>query len=291
MPGLGLYFETYSNPDNVIRERIINTPSDFAKQNLFYIQETGYLKSMNSHSHIRKNLDSYLFFIVLSGEGILTYQSNTYTLHQHDCVFIDCVEEYSHGNTLNNPWELLWIHFNGHLAKQYYNYFKQISSNIFQLESYEDIIKILYEIMNLHKVKDSMTELFTSKYITDILTISITQRLTLSQVTYQTINEKLKEVRNYLDNHYTDKITLESLEKHFYISRFHLSREFKKLYGITIINYLQDKRITKAKELLRFTKLSIEDIARQCGISDSNYFNKIFKKSEAMTASDYRKKW
>ncbi len=286
------YFETYSNPDTVIRNRIINTPSEFAKKNLFYIQETGYLKSFNSHSHIRQNLGSFLFFIVLSGEGTLTYQSNIYSLHKYDFVFIDCMEEYSHKNNSDNPWELLWIHFNGHNAVQYYNYFKQTSSNIFNLACYEDIIKILFEIINLHKEKISTTELITSKLITDILTMSITQQIALNQVlSYQSIGEKIQEIRNYLDNNYMYKITLEDLEKKFYISKFYLSREFKKIYGTTIINYLQDKRITKAKELLRFTTQSIEDIANQCGIPDSNYFNKVFKKSEAMTASNYRKMW
>jgi YesN/AraC family two-component response regulator len=103
--------------------------------------------------------------------------------------------------------------------------------------------------------------------------------------------EKLHDIKYYLDNNYTSKIALEDLEKMFFISRFYLTREFKKVYGVTIINYLQDKQLTKAKELLRFTNQSIELIAEQCGISDPNYFNKVFKKSEAMTASDYRKKW
>jgi len=285
------YFETYSNPDTVIRNRIINTPSEFAKKSLFYIQETGYLKSSNNHSHTRKDLDSYLFFIVLSGEGSLNYQSTYYPLHQYNCVFIDCMEEYSHGNSSSNPWELLWIHFNGHLAPQFYNYFKQTSSNIFNLDCFDEIIDSLNKIINIHKEKTSTTDLLTSKFITDILTLSITEQMTSNQVSHLSITEKMREVRQYLDNHFTLKITLEDLEKKFFISRFHLVREYKKMYGITIINYLQDKRITKAKELLRFTRLSIETIADQCGIPDPNYFNKVFKKSEAMTASDYRKKW
>ena len=51
------------------------------------------------------------------------------------------------------------------------------------------------------------------------------------------------------------------------------------------------KRITYAKELLRFTNMRIEEIGNLCGIEDSSYFNKVFRKFEGMTASDYRKKW
>jgi YesN/AraC family two-component response regulator len=119
----------------------------------------------------------------------------------------------------------------------------------------------------------------------------ITQQMTLNQVSHLSITEKMKEIHQYLDNNYTKKITLNELEKKFYISKFYLTREYKKMYNTTIVNSIQDNRITKAKELLSFTNLSIETIAEQCGIPDPNYFNKLFKKSEAMTASDYRKKW
>ena len=77
----------------------------------------------------------------------------------------------------------------------------------------------------------------------------------------------------------------------FFISKYHMSREFKKAYGITIANYIIAKRITYAKELLRFTDMQIEEIGRICGIEDNSYFNKVFRKFEGMTASDYKKKW
>ena len=70
-----------------------------------------------------------------------------------------------------------------------------------------------------------------------------------------------------------------------------MSREFKKAYGITIANYIIAKRITYAKELLRFTSMQIEEIGQTCGIEDNSYFNKVFRKLEGMTASDYKKKW
>ena len=77
----------------------------------------------------------------------------------------------------------------------------------------------------------------------------------------------------------------------FFISKYHMSREFKKAYGITIANYIIAKRITHAKELLRFTDMNIEEIGGLCGIEDNSYFNKIFRRFEGMPASEYRKKW
>ena len=102
---------------------------------------------------------------------------------------------------------------------------------------------------------------------------------------------KLKNVTRYLDEHYTESISLDFLAEQFYISKYYLSREFKQEHGTTIIQYLLTKKITHAKELLRYSNSSIEDIAALCGIDDASYFNKVFKKLEGCTASEYRKRW
>ena len=84
---------------------------------------------------------------------------------------------------------------------------------------------------------------------------------------------------------------MDFLSSHFFVSKFHLSREFKKATGLTVGNYLNSRRINKAKELLRFTKEPIGTIAVSCGIPDVNYFTKVFVKYESMTPSAYRKRW
>ena len=101
----------------------------------------------------------------------------------------------------------------------------------------------------------------------------------------------LEGIKRYLDEHYTEKLSLDELANRFYISKYHMSREFKKSFGITMGNYLTSLRITKAKEMLRFSDLQIETIARNCGIEDNSYFNKVFQKAEGITAREYRRKW
>ena len=63
------------------------------------------------------------------------------------------------------------------------------------------------------------------------------------------------------------------------------------MYGITLNHYVIAKRITLAKKLLRFSPYTLEEIAQECGFYDASYFNKQFKKSEGISASDFRKKW
>lgn len=82
--------------ESVHSDRILYTPSSFAKNNLFYLQETGTLAAQKTYVNHRKDLSSYLFFIVLKGSGTLRYQNVEYTLHTGDCVFLDCRQDHFH---------------------------------------------------------------------------------------------------------------------------------------------------------------------------------------------------
>ena len=92
--------------------RIIYTPSAFARTNLIHLQEVGELKAQKPHTSNRKNLVSYLFFIIIEGSGTLAYDNVEYHLTPGDCVFIDCGKEYSHCSS-KNLWTLKWAHFYG----------------------------------------------------------------------------------------------------------------------------------------------------------------------------------
>ena len=93
--------------------RYIHTPSSFARQSLLYVQEAGHLKSRDRHISRRSHLESYLFFIVLSGSGTVSIQDTHFALRSGDHVFLDCRQPYFHESSQDDPWELLWVHFNG----------------------------------------------------------------------------------------------------------------------------------------------------------------------------------
>ena len=92
------------NPQSssVSSSRIIYTPSTFARTSLLHLQEVGSLQAVHPHISQREDLVSFLCFIVLSGEGTLSYEEQTYQLDQGDCVFIDCRKAYSHSTSDNS---------------------------------------------------------------------------------------------------------------------------------------------------------------------------------------------
>ena len=103
--------------------------------------------------------------------------------------------------------------------------------------------------------------------------------------------QNLLPVRNYLEVHYTEKIVLDELADRFFISKFHLSRVFKEQFGVSIHAYVRNLRITKAKQMLRFTDKKLEDIGYRCGLGAPHYFSRIFRQVEGITPSEFREKW
>ncbi|MEY8330545.1 AraC family transcriptional regulator [Lachnospiraceae bacterium 48-33] len=77
----------------------------------------------------------------------------------------------------------------------------------------------------------------------------------------------------------------------FFINKYYLLRLFKEQYGFTINDYIIWLRITKSKQLLRFSDMTVEQIAYECGINSPNYFARMFKKIEEISPAEYRKLW
>lgn len=95
---------------------------------------------------------------------------------------------------------------------------------------------------------------------------------------------------DYIDMHYTDDISLDSLAKRCSVTNSYLSALFKKETGTTVTDYINQIRIRRAITLLNTTNISIQDIAQQCGYQDAGYFTKTFKRYQGLNPKDYRKK-
>lgn len=270
--------------------RIIQTPSDFARKTFYYVQETGYLKLKKTHRAGRRHLPSYLLVLVLSGSGTLMYDDQEYPLEAGSCFFIDCLHSYYHQTSASDPWELIWIHFYGSSSRDYYEYFSLHSLPAFFPDCFMELKYKLEELYLVNESSELTSEIQSSRLIVDILSLlllEVTEKKTISDSGQQ----KLMEIKHYLDEHYLERFSLDELSSLFFISKYHLSRRFKHFYGSSPSRYVIGKRVTHAKRLLRFSDYSLDEIARESGFYDASYFNKQFLKAEGIPASEYRKKW
>lgn len=100
-------------------------------------------------------------------------------------------------------------------------------------------------------------------------------------------DKKTEEIYNYINNNYSEKITLDNLCFIFGINKTTLCRSFKEAYNETIISYINRVRIKKAKKLMREGELNLTQLSSKVGFSSIHYFSKIFKIYEQKSPTAY----
>ena len=124
------------------------------------------------------------------------------------------------------------------------------------------------------------------RYIVELLQRTITLREKVSGNQYRTI---LNRAIRFIDQHFTEEtISLNVVAKAINISANYFSGIFSQEMGLTFVEYVTQKRMELAKQLLRQTTLRSGEIAFEVGYRDPRYFSFIFKKTQGCTPSNYR---
>lgn len=208
--------------------RMIYTPSAFAKSNLVHLQEVGQLQARSPHASTRQGLASYLFFVVESGSGTLEYEGETRVLSAGDCVFLDCRRPYRH-YTGDDLWQLRWAHFYGpNMAAIYKKYRERGGQPSFHPENTAPYTRRLEALYTLASSDNYVRDMQICEGLFALLTLLMQESWHPEIVrTAGTKRQNVQEIKDYLDLHFTEKITLDALAERFYINKFYLTRVFK----------------------------------------------------------------
>lgn len=285
---------SFTNNTNsiVTSNRILYTSSSFARSSLLTLQEIGTLQALKPHTSSRDSLQSYLFFYVESGAGKLVYQGEEFEIGEGDCVFIDCQLPYSH-STDTNLWTLSWIHFYGSTMQRIYEkYLERGGGPVFRPEDLSPFQHLHKDLYSIASSDDYIRDMRINGELNNLLTLLMNESWHPEErQTPDLKRENINLIKQYLDEHYDEKITLDDLTELFFISKYYLTRVFRKQFGTSISHYLLSIRITKAKQMLRFTDETVENIGYKCGLGAPHYFSRTFKQVEGISPSEYREKW
>lgn len=103
-------------------------------------------------------------------------------------------------------------------------------------------------------------------------------------------NVIIYEAEKYIEENYQKSITVSEISRHVGVSLSYLSRIYKETAGNTLINYINQKKVEKAKEYLRSTDMKIYEIAEALGFENATYFSYFFKKNTGMSPKEYQEK-
>lgn len=97
-----------------------------------------------------------------------------------------------------------------------------------------------------------------------------------------------RKIKDYLDNHFTETITLDDIAKKYYVSPYHANKLIKKLTGFPPNQYIINRRMGEAQNLLLYSNDSVTDVARKVGYDNPNYFNVLFHKQTGYSPGRFR---
>jgi AraC-like DNA-binding protein len=152
-----------------------------------------------------------------------------------------------------------------------------------------DIIEVLMSERNRLMIGN---ETMVSIKLCEILILL--SRITLEQLGVSivmhgnTIQRPVQDALDYIHNNYMKPIHMEDMCRLFDISQQYFIRIFKKNLHVTPLRYINMFRVSRAKDLLRYTSLYVKEVANAVGIPNLYYFCRIFKELEHMTPSEYR---
>ena len=102
------------------------------------------------------------------------------------------------------------------------------------------------------------------------------------------VHDRLRSVCSYMELHLDEKMTIDSLCRKFYLSPTTFKKYFRSAYDQPVHNWLLQKRMEKAAELLCYTSMTVLEIAQAVGYSSLSQFNVVFKKCYTCTPRQYR---
>lgn len=160
---------------------------------------------------------------------------------------------------------------------------------------YDTIYNNIIDMINSYFAYESFWELETySHFLQVISTIGKSKEMTnavnLPGAALNTKEhyDKFAELLRYLETNYSEQLSLDSVSSQVGFSKYHFVRLFKDYTGSTFYDYLTDKRIQHAKELLS-TNAGITDIAFSCGFNNQTSFCRTFKKVCGCPPTEYRR--
>ena len=204
--------------------------------------------------------------------------------------FIHCMKHHEYHTVKGKNWEFLWLHLNGMNALGYYEEFVKNGFRILDIREKELTERTLRRIIAINQKRELTTEVRTSGLIGTLLTELIAQNTAESRQAIL-IPEFVRAAEKYLEQHFREKVPLQELADMLHVDRFYLIKEFGRYVGISPHEYQIELRISYAKELLKYSDLSVNEIAYACGMNQTSHFISLFREREHSTPARFRKEW
>ena len=231
------------------------------------VRTLGYEKCKPNHSFTYAYSEYYIIHYVAKGCGRVYFEDECYPVSKGEIFIIKPGGVYTYTADEENPWEYIWLHFNGEIAEK----FNQLDV----VEKFES--NLFFELLNAQNLESTRTEFLTGK-LYEIISVLF------EGSSY--IKDYVKTVSDYIKANYMLKLYVEDIADSLNINRRYLSRIFKEKKGVSIQQYIINYKIKKSCELLK-QGFKVNETAAMVGYDDTFTFSKIFKKNIGCSPTEY----
>lgn len=259
------------------------TCSALAREIFFFPLCTGHFYCTKGYEVDRGRYDSFLLIYVVAGKGYVYDGPQRLEVRAGEFVLVDCYQPQHYGTDDN--WEIYWLHFDGKVARQYYELCIQ-NGPLLRPDDAAMCARQLQRIYGAFHGERSVNEADVSRRIVNFLTAFMQppERAKRQNKATDIVDETL----SYITENIAKPLPLASLAQNVSMSPFYFSRLFKRETGFSPHEYIMHARVNKAKYLLKFTTLPLKEIARSCGFSSECNFSTAFKKINGVTPCSFR---
>lgn len=242
-------------------------------------------------SYEAAGLDAYCLLYTTKGAGTL-YCNNTaqvnaaYDLTRGSLAFIDCHADHKLV-CRHNIWEYTICFVSSPVTGYYHKKLQTLGGCIFKLGSNADLLSLWDKLLKT-QIDDEAHGLMRSRILMDLYTqLYLARSMELSNSYH--VPSYIVDMKKSFDTAYDEQYSLDELAQKYDVNKYRLCREFAQYYEDTPLQYLNNVRLEKAKELLLHSDEKVVTIGQMVGIENTNHFIRLFKEKNGVTPLAYRR--
>ncbi|MDF2512121.1 MAG: AraC family transcriptional regulator [Herbinix sp.] len=267
----------------------VNALSNQVEKLPFFVKECGYSSEKKLKLGSANNYSDYL--LLYSLDGVVRFTKDTHTQYiSHNKIIVTACNVPLTFTRTSKEWNYFYVIIGGAHSKFYYNMIRNRSC-VFATSPLSSILDLFIEIYNLqykNEMEDNIhSSLLIHKLLYELYKIStnIENTKSITPVQETIINNVIK----YISKNYKHDLDLDTVCNEVSFSKYYFCKIFKEHTGVTIHQYISEYRVEKSKDLLTYSKLSINAIATSVGFKNTLTYSRSFERSMHMTPTEYRK--
>lgn len=262
-------------------------PQPTGRENLLYYPvSVGYFDCKPSYGVQRNLFSSYLLIVMLTGSLSWQTRRNRGIARAGQVLLLDCNAPHSYA--AQGKCSFTFVHYAGAQSREIYEEIERTAGNLLQLPDPNTLHEGIGEMLSAMRSDRRLNEGSTSSMIYGML-MKLLEHSGASGAGGLG-NPVVDRVISYIQEHLTDKLSVEDIAASAGYSASYFSHMFASETGMSPYQFVVRSRVEHAQQLLKTTRLTVQDIAFQCGFNSAANFCYTFRHLTGISPHEYRKR-